>query len=209
MNRFFKDLTIPKSILMTFILYGILLFLIFINVKLLNFDFNTTSFISQLLILVIIIILFNNYFFQLKDLECSFLKIIQFTMLGVTIGTIYYIYQFILSNKISQQYEITISLLIESIFLGVIYEELFFRGIILKGLLKKHRPYVAIITSSLLFSLIHINQILYPLKFLSLFILGITCSIFYVKNKKVIIPIIIHASYNIGIIFFPKILNLI
>lgn len=204
MTNFFKNLTILKSILITFILIGVIFLLVLINIKFLRLDFNTASLLSQFVILVIIITIYCNYFFQDKDINFSLLNALKYSVLGFIIGSIYYTYQFIFNDHVTQQYEITIPLLLEIVLVGVLYEEVFFRGIILKGLLKNYNPYIAVFISALLFSLSHITQICNPLKFMNLLILGFICSVSYVKNKNILIPILIHASYNIGILILPN-----
>ncbi|MBB6217996.1 hypothetical protein HNQ80_004133 [Anaerosolibacter carboniphilus] len=40
---------------------------------------------------------------------------------------------------------------------GPIYEEILYRGIIMKGLLMRNKPWVAVVTSSIIFGFIHLN----------------------------------------------------
>lgn len=73
-----------------------------------------------------------------------------------------------------------------------ILEELIFRGIILKGLLKNYSPLKSILISSLLFGLVHLN----PWQFIGAFILGSLSSWVYFKTNKLTLPIIIHMTNN-------------
>jgi uncharacterized protein len=73
-----------------------------------------------------------------------------------------------------------------------ILEELLFRGIILDGFLKRFSPLKAILWSSLLFGLIHLN----PWQFISAFILGIVIGWLYVNTRSLIPCILLHFLIN-------------
>jgi membrane protease YdiL (CAAX protease family) len=78
-----------------------------------------------------------------------------------------------------------------------VFEELIFRGIMLNGLLKRYNPTKAILISSLLFGLIHLN----PWQFISAFIIGVFAGWIYYKTQKLSFAIIIHMINN-GLAFF-------
>lgn len=87
------------------------------------------------------------------------------------------------------------------IILAPIAEELYFRGYLLNKLSSKKNLACAIIFSSLLFSILHINSFILPQ-----FFGGIFYSLVYIKTRKLIIPIILHSLHNFisGIhILFP------
>lgn len=73
-----------------------------------------------------------------------------------------------------------------------ILEELIFRGIILNGLLNSHTPAKAILISSALFGLVHLN----PWQFISAFIIGIFSGWVYYKTKNLLLSILIHFVNN-------------
>jgi len=73
-----------------------------------------------------------------------------------------------------------------------ILEELTFRGIMLDGLLKKYSPIKAILISSLLFGLVHLN----PWQFIAGLFLGVFMGWVYYKTKSLSFTIIIHAAVN-------------
>ncbi|MBK7627307.1 MAG: CPBP family intramembrane metalloprotease [Bacteroidales bacterium] len=75
-----------------------------------------------------------------------------------------------------------------------ILEELLFRGIILDGLLKRYSPLTAILISSLLFGLAHLN----PWSFINGLIIGTFSGWIYFKTRSVLPSIIIHASANLS-----------
>jgi membrane protease YdiL (CAAX protease family) len=73
-----------------------------------------------------------------------------------------------------------------------ITEELLFRGIILRGLLSRHRPAVAVALSAALFTAVHLN----PWQFCSAFCLGIVLGWFYLRTASVTLCVIAHAFTN-------------
>ena len=80
-----------------------------------------------------------------------------------------------------------------------ITEELLFRGIILRGLLSRHRPATAVVITAILFAVLHLN----PWQFLSALFLGIVLGWFYVRSGSVAICILGHAIYNSTVVIFP------
>lgn len=77
-----------------------------------------------------------------------------------------------------------------------ILEELIFRGIILDGLLKRYSPVKAILFSSFLFGLVHLN----PWQFVAAMVIGIFSGWIYYRTKNLWLPILIHLTNN-GIAF--------
>jgi len=88
--------------------------------------------------------------------------------------------------------------------LGPIQEELFFRGILLNYLKQKHSLIIAVVLSSLLFSLIHLT----PQVIICDFITGIILSYFYVKWGNITYPVIMHTVVNFSAII-PVLVQLI
>jgi len=76
--------------------------------------------------------------------------------------------------------------------LPAIFEEALMRGIILDGLLKRYKPWKAIIISSLLFGLMHLN----PLQFVAGLMAGLFLGWVYWKTKSLLACMIIHATNN-------------
>lgn len=71
-------------------------------------------------------------------------------------------------------------------------EELLFRGLLLRGLLTKHRPIVAVVVSSFLFAFIHLN----PWQFVSAFLLGLAFGWFLLRTGSVWLCVLSHAIGN-------------
>jgi uncharacterized protein len=78
-------------------------------------------------------------------------------------------------------------------------EELLFRGIILRGLLSRHRPAVAVVLTALLFAALHCN----PWQFLSPLFLGIAFGWFYLRTGSVGLCVLAHAFSNGLVIVLP------
>lgn len=88
------------------------------------------------------------------------------------------------------------------IFIVPIIEELFFRGLVLKSFLKMYSPAIAILLSSLLFSVHHFNidTLIYEI------ILGILLGVLYYKTNSLIIIILAHVIWNALCLFqFQKV----
>lgn len=83
--------------------------------------------------------------------------------------------------------------LISAAIIAPIAEEIIMRGVILEGLLRKYSPWIAIVVSSLLFGIIHLNL---P-QFISATLGGIILGIVYFKTRSLILTIVGHACNNI------------
>ena len=86
-----------------------------------------------------------------------------------------------------------VMLVISTVILAPIWEELFFRGIMLRKFMIKWRTSTSIFVSSLLFAIFHFQlaTIIYA------FLIGVVLSIVYLKTKNIVVPIIMHAVANL------------
>ena len=84
------------------------------------------------------------------------------------------------------------------LFMGVsVFEEIIFRGYVLKNLLESFNPYVSLFVSSLFFSLIHgANPNVTLLGLSNIFLAGIFLGASYVFTKNLWFPIALHFSWN-------------
>ena len=84
------------------------------------------------------------------------------------------------------------------LFMGVsVFEEIIFRGYVLKNLLESFNPYAALFVSSLFFSLIHgANPNVTLLGLSNIFLAGIFLGASYVFTKNLWFPIALHFSWN-------------
>ncbi|MBL7111290.1 MAG: CPBP family intramembrane metalloprotease [Bacteroidales bacterium] len=90
-------------------------------------------------------------------------------------------------------------LLNKTIFTGImvvvaapLIEEVLFRGMILDGFLKRYSPWKAILWSSVIFGLFHLN----PWQFIPAFILGVLMGYVYWKTRSLWLCIFIHFINN-------------
>ena len=86
----------------------------------------------------------------------------------------------------------SLTFLIGAIILGPIFEEIIFRGIFLRGLLFSYSPKYAIIISSVLFGIIHVQ----PFQIWGAILLGLFFGLIYYKTQNIIITIILHSISN-------------
>ena len=73
-----------------------------------------------------------------------------------------------------------------------IYEEIIFRGILLKGMAKKINPIIALVVSALLFALVHLNI---P-QGINAFLLGLVIGFIYLKTGSIYLSIFAHFINN-------------
>ncbi|MEN7531244.1 CPBP family intramembrane glutamic endopeptidase [Cupriavidus sp. DL-D2] len=74
-------------------------------------------------------------------------------------------------------------------------EEMFFRGIILRGMLKRYGTTDAIVYSAFVFGLMHLNVY----QFVIAFAIGILAAVFYVRTGSLWPGIVLHAGINIAV----------
>lgn len=87
-----------------------------------------------------------------------------------------------------------------------IYEEVIYRGIMLKGLSKKYNDKVAIVVSALLFAIMHMNF----QQGINAFLLGIVMGYLYTKTKSLYVSIFAHFINNgVGIIISSVLIEFI
>lgn len=112
-----------------------------------------------------------------------------------------YLNQYI--NTILYEKNIIVSLL-TIVIIAPITEEVLFRGIILNGLLNHYDKRTAIILSSILFGLFHIN----PYQIFAAIILGLFFGWIYYEFNSIKYPILVHAIYNFIPVFIIRILKI-
>ena len=84
--------------------------------------------------------------------------------------------------------------------LAPIIEEILFRGIIMRGLMKNYRGWYAVFMSGLLFSLFHLN----PWQMTYTFFLGLLLGWIVLKTKSLPLAIITHSINNLMVILSMK-----
>jgi uncharacterized protein len=116
-----------------------------------------------------------------------------------TSNVILYSLSFILPEYVKDQINTTyastawgyIFFAIAALLFAPIMEELFFRGIIFQKLAIQQNTVKALIISASLFTIVHFRS-----DVISLFSIGITLGLLYLKTKQIIAPIICHCVYN-------------
>ena len=95
-------------------------------------------------------------------------------------------------------FNLNIVLLSIILFTGVsVFEEVVFRGYMLKNLLESFNPYLALFISSIFFSLIHgSNPNVTTLGLCNIFLAGFFLGASYVFTKNLWFPIALHFSWN-------------
>ncbi|MEK7433074.1 MAG: CPBP family intramembrane glutamic endopeptidase [Cyanobacteriota bacterium] len=215
--------------LFLFLVIGIVISSIFLSFKEFDeFDDNIFNGLFHLLEFILIIILLKKYKLEIKYLigdykEITLPKIIE----NISIASYFFtfvisfnfIYSYIFNATNSNDISFLKDLIIEqnkfdfyNIFnnidkfilfcvLSPIIEEISFRGLILHRLAIKWNTKKSILICSLFFGILH------GYKFLYISIFGYILSIIYLKEKKLIYPILFHSLYNFLILFFSIFLS--
>lgn len=121
--------------------------------------------------------LFSLPFFQWKDLSNKYL------------GT-----EFKIMN--SSEYKFSFFKLysyFNALIIAPIFEEIFFRYYIFGGLVKKYTFLTALLISSILFALIHIES---PRNIIPSFVFGVISAIVYFRTQKIVYSILLHIFTN-------------
>jgi uncharacterized protein len=86
-----------------------------------------------------------------------------------------------------------IMLIISAVVVAPIYEEIIFRGILLKGMAKRINPIIALVISSLLFAVVHLNI---P-QFINALLLGLVIGFIYLTTQSIYLSIFAHFINNL------------
>ncbi|MGU3373917.1 CPBP family intramembrane glutamic endopeptidase [Chryseobacterium sp. M5A1_1a] len=149
------------------------------NMKL-NFNFSSVNFYTYLLVFPIMLgMMFISEFIT---------SLIPIT--GPFFGD-FYEYFTLLMSQLTDDPAI---MLIMTVIMAPIFEEIIFRGIIQKGLINKGvKPWKAILYASIIFGVVHGN----PWQFISAVMLGCVLGLVYYKTKSLLIPILLHGFNNL------------
>jgi membrane protease YdiL (CAAX protease family) len=101
------------------------------------------------------------------------------------------LFQLDLINDITRDF--SIGFYLKALIVAPIVEEYLFRGIILNGFLNRYSPAKAIIITTILFPLMHLN----PMQYLVTFLLGMLLGWYYYKTRSLLTCIIVHAFSNL------------
>ena len=172
-----------------------IVFIIYFRRTNVDVSLNKISVVKNHLILVVLITslaigdrLFDLPFFHWKDLSNKYFGT-KFTIED----TVHYNFSFL-----KLYYYISV------LIIAPIFEELFFRYYIFGGLLKKYSFVTALLTSSLLFALIHVIS---PRNVIPAFVFGIVSALVYFKTQRIGYSILLHIITNViwfGTVVFVK-----
>lgn len=148
--------------------------------KKLNFNFSPSNFITYLLI-------FPMMFGMM--LMGEFITS-QIPTTGPFFGDFYEFFESLMANLVNDQ----VIMIITAVIMAPIFEEIIFRGIMLKGMTNNGvEAWKAILISSVLFGLIHGN----PWQFVGATLLGCVLGLVYYKTKSLLLPMLLHGFNNL------------
>jgi membrane protease YdiL (CAAX protease family) len=159
-----------------------------------TFDYSLPSF-KNVKFKGILLITLTTILIVQADPILNILKLYQSLSSG-TIGVVFFQNEFY-SNFNQNPYENSY-LLFRAVILVPFFEEIIFRYFVISELMKRHNSIVAVIMSSILFSLIHMDleQSLYA------FVIGIFFGYLFVKKMNIWLIIFLHSALNIAFSFF-------
>ena len=82
-----------------------------------------------------------------------------------------------------------------AVLLAPLFEEFIFRGLIFRGLRRSWPPRVAVFASAAVFAVVHP-----PISMLPVFVLGVAAAVSFERTRLLLVPMIVHAVYNAGIL---------
>jgi len=130
---------------------------------------------------------------RLKEFNYGIL--LGFIIMATAFLFLFSINEIVFNNFSFNLYKVLLSFIL---FVGVsIFEEVVFRGYLLKNLLESFNPFVALFISSIFFSLIHgSNPNVTTLGLCNIFLAGFFLGASYVFTKNLWFPIALHFSWN-------------
>ena len=191
-------------------IFGILLFLLFIIIfylfyskdlkiiftyKKLNFSFVVKGLIylsSIMMIYYIIYFIFDNSFLF------NFFKYFNDVLTGKKNITIYDI---LILEKL-QRPRFEPFMLIATVIISPIFEEILYRGLLYNKLKEISNVFIAVFISSILFAFLHIPGYGFNIKMFSLVLDGILLTYCYEKTDNIYVPILVHSINNFFIFLF-------
>ena len=161
---------------------------------------------SMIFTMVIMLWLFMRFIDKQPLIEIGFqtkgrLKEFNYGLiLGLLIMAFAYVFLSLIGEIVFENYTFDFQKIFLSIilFVGVsVFEEVIFRGYMLKNLLESFNPYAALFISSIFFSLIHgSNPNVTTLGLCNIFLAGFFLGASYIFTKNLWFPIALHFSWN-------------
>lgn len=143
-----------------------------------------------------------------RDFVCAAIMIIAFRLIFDNSLTLW-VSMISMPNFINEAFdELAVSpiiLVLSVIIVAPIYEEIVFRGILLKGMSKKINPTIALVVSALLFAIVHMNI---P-QGINAFLLGLVLGFIYLRTESIYLSIFAHCLNNILALSLSSLFSLI
>ena len=193
-NGIFGSLLFLLFIIIFYLFYSKDLKIIFIYKKL-NFSFIVKILIyilSTRMIYYIIYFIFDNAFLF------NFFKYFNDVLTGKKNITVYDI---LVLEKL-QRPRFEPFMLIGTVIIGPIFEEIFYRGLLYNKLKEISNVFIAVFISSILFAFLHIPGYGFNIKMFSLVLDGILLTYCYEKTDNIYVPILVHSINNFFIFLF-------
>ncbi|UTC68338.1 MULTISPECIES: CPBP family intramembrane glutamic endopeptidase [unclassified Treponema] len=93
-------------------------------------------------------------------------------------------------------------MLISTVIIGPVFEEIFYRGLMYNKLKEISNDFIAVFISSMFFAFLHIPGYGFNIKMFSLVLDGILLAYCYEKTNNIYVPILIHSINNFFIFLF-------
>ncbi|UTY25754.1 CPBP family intramembrane glutamic endopeptidase [Treponema denticola] len=93
-------------------------------------------------------------------------------------------------------------MLISTVIIGPIFEEIFYRGLLYNKLKEISNVFIAVFISSIFFAFLHIPGYGFNIKMFSLVLDGILLTYCYEKTDNIYVPILVHSINNFFIFLF-------
>jgi len=171
------------------------------HLRFIEYDWKV-AFTNILIIIVLFIVLKKHIMRYINQLNFFIQKIGLYFLVGIVYSTIFN-FIFIEINRgdfsLKPYNSVSLSTILSVVLIGPIAEEISFRAIPIEYLLQKNvsKKWIVFFTS-LFFSFAHLpnwHQVI------ATFLLGLLCSIIYIKERNLLHPIIIHFTYNVFSVF--------
>lgn len=154
--------------------------------------------VTSISVIPITFYLYKKYY--IKETKINYKNLFMMIPTGISLSLLYNMLTIeLIKDKTVMDLNIII-IIIYTVILGPIFEEILFRYISLRKAKEVYQERKAIILISLIFALMHtgIINIIYA------FIIGIILSLIYKKYKNILYPIIFHISANLTSIFLKE-----
>ncbi len=220
-NKYYpKNLTQAIFLLFAYIMLVSLMFVLILVTGLRDeLDQSLTDLIIVALSTIIIIVIlhyrnsaYRSIFTDFKLIKFRLMIISTLVILIFQYGMLSWSSYFILrTGRVDSVFTAhSVYFILGTVIVGPIIEEIMFRGIVLKGLLISYNVKKAIISSALLFGIIHINIAHFDvIKLIGPILLGLFVGWIYSKTSNLLLCILIHSFSNILGLTAPHVYNYI